>query len=96
MLKPYRNNKRAWYEVKDKKAGHIRRTTVLPTSTNTSIFKALFHQGTVGVDLLADQEADANFILRQLLMQIEKSQSDITENPLSTNQVYRDVTEIYF
>lgn len=34
----------------------------MPTSTHSSIFKALFAKGTVEVELLADQGADANFI----------------------------------
>lgn len=44
-----------------------------PTSTNLSIFAALFAEGTVEVDLLADQGGDANFVSRQFLLQIKGS-----------------------
>lgn len=70
----------------------------LPTLAHSSIFKALFTVGTrtIKVDLPEHQGADGNFLSRQFLVQIKKSQSDITEKPLSTNQFYRDITGLYF
>lgn len=92
LVKTIPKNKRARYEVKDSEVGYIERITPLPTSAHSSTFKTLFAKGTIKIDLLASQGADGNFMSRQLLIQIKKSQSSITGKPLISNQIYGDVT----
>lgn len=57
---------RELYEMKDKETSCIRIITQLPTSAHFSPSNALVAIETIEVDLVADLEADANFISRQL------------------------------
>lgn len=62
LLEQYRRNKKASHDGRKKDSGSIGRISYTPTSTHSTIFKALFAKVTVEPDLMGDQGVDANYI----------------------------------
>lgn len=92
LLEDFRRAKRARIDAakrKDRKVGQVIRST---SSSHSALFKAIFANGTVEKDLMADQGADANFIDEQLLEQIQKETPSTKITQYNAEQVYRGVT----
>lgn len=66
-----------------KDVDNVGQMTSIPTSTHSSISKSLFTNGTIEVDLLDHQRADAKLIPGHLLKKLRKKQLEVNENYLS-------------
>lgn len=66
-LGQYRKTKKARNDETSKKDDIVENLAYTSSSPNFSIFKALFAEGSLEVELLRDQDVDANFISESML-----------------------------
>lgn len=89
LLEEYRKTKKSRHEAPKQQKESIKKVVSLPSLQHSSAFNASFSGEMAETELMADQEANANFISESLLEAFINSRSSIKPEKLCPCQMYR-------